>query len=82
MKLIIPWYKLIAQAFKDQDLENVLSKGSSCTILKMRLLFFFFFNLEIFFGKDLETLKFFSKNNIYMNKVDQMLHGFLKFKET
>ena len=46
MKLIIPWYKLIAQAFKHQDLENVLSKGSSCTILKMRL-FFFFLNLEI-----------------------------------
>ena len=43
MKLIIPWYKLIAQAFKHQDLENVLSKGSSCTILKMRLFFFFLF---------------------------------------
>ena len=34
MKLIIPWYKLSAQAFKHQDLENVLSKGSLCTILK------------------------------------------------
>ena len=43
MKSIIPWYKLIAQAFKHQDLENVLSKGSSCTILKMSLLK----NLEI-----------------------------------
>ena len=42
MKLIIPWYKLIAQAFKHQDLENVLSKGSSCTILKRRPFFFFF----------------------------------------
>ena len=37
MKLIIPWYKLIAQAFKHQDLENVLYKGSLCTILKRRL---------------------------------------------
>ena len=44
MKLIIPWYKLIAQTFKHQDSKNVLSKGSSCTILKRRL--FFFFNLE------------------------------------
>ena len=48
MKLIIPWYKLIAQAFKHQDSKNVLSKGSSCTILKRRLFFFFlnFINLE------------------------------------
>ena len=44
MKLITPWYKLIAQAFKHQDLENVLYKGCSCTILKRRL--FFLFNLE------------------------------------
>ena len=50
MKLIIPWYKLIAQALKDQDLENVLSKGSSCTILKMRL-----FNKK---KKNLERKKF------------------------
>ena len=42
MKLITPWYKLIAQAFKHQDLENVLYKGCSCTILKRRLFFFFF----------------------------------------
>ena len=41
MKLIIPWYKLIARAFKHQDLENVLYKGSSCTILKRRPFFFF-----------------------------------------
>ena len=41
MKLIISWYKLIAQAFKHQDLENVLYKGSSCTILKRRPFFFF-----------------------------------------
>ena len=40
MKLITPWYKLIAQAFKHQDLENVLYKGCSCTILKRRLFFF------------------------------------------
>ena len=62
MKLIIPWYKLIAQAFKHQDLENVLLKGSLCTILKMRLFFFFFFKI--------------------FNKVHQILHGFLEFKET
>ena len=46
MKLIISWYKLIAQAFKHQDLENVLSKGSSCTILKIRAFFFIFLILE------------------------------------
>ena len=34
MKLIIPWYKLIAQAFKHQDLENVLSKGFSVPFWK------------------------------------------------
>ena len=56
MKLIIPWYKLIAQAFKYQDLENVLSKGSSCTILKRRL-FFFFLNLEILERKNWAFLK-------------------------
>ena len=26
MTLIIPWHKLIAQAFKHKDLENILSK--------------------------------------------------------
>ena len=46
MKLIIPWYKLIAQAFKHQDLGNVLSKGFSCTILKRRLFFSFFLILK------------------------------------
>ena len=55
MKLIIPWYKLNSQAFKYQDLENVLSKGSSCTILKMRL-----FNKK---KKNLER-----KNRVFLKK--------------
>ena len=46
MKLIFSQYKLIVQAFKHQDLENVLSKGSSCTILKIRAFFFIFLILE------------------------------------
>ena len=54
--------------------------------------FFFLGKLFSFFGKDLEILKFFLKIfflylfkiyiYIYMNKVHQMLHGFLEFKET
>ena len=38
MKLILSQYKLIVQSFKHHDLEKVLSKGSSCTILKRRVL--------------------------------------------
>ena len=59
--------------------------------------FFCFLKNFLFFGKDLEILKFFFENfflyplkkkkiyiyiYIYMNKVHQMLHGFLEFKET
>ena len=46
---------------------------------------FFHLKIFLFFGKDLEILIFFFEFfflNIYMNKVHQMLHGFLEFKET
>ena len=57
--------------------------------LVQRLFSFEIFSL-FFWGKDLEILKkknfwnFFLKKYIYiyMNKVHQMLHGFLEFKET
>ena len=47
----------------------------------------FWLKIFLFFGKDLEILNFFFffENiyiHIYMNKVHQMLHGFLEFKKT
>ena len=47
---------------------------------------FSFENFSLFLGKDLEILKFFFefflKKYIHEQKVHQILHGFLEFKET
>ena len=81
MKLIIHWYKLIAQAFKHQDLEKKLSKGSSYTILKRRL-FFFFFNLEILERKKLGLFeKVTRKFNAPISKIFFFIENFSLFLE-
>ena len=55
----------------------------NCSMPLVQRLFFLFENFSLFFWERFGNLEFFFFFfNIYMNKVHQMLHGFLEFKET
>ena len=82
MKLIIHWYKLIAQAFKHQDLEKKIVQGILIYHFEKETFFFFFFNLEILERKKLGLFeKVTRKFNAPISKIFFFIENFSLFLE-